>query len=270
MPPKDGYSKEIEREADRAIRQLVELEQDLTDEIAAICARLDTKDGELVQGQKRNAMRARAQVVEALRKLGVRPVSLVLQESAEATSSTIAAKVAKDLSSEVDGFSFDVDASRQIGQVIGGYTSEVAAVFGDVGRAIVREINASLAGGVDVDRLIARASERARVSMSQARTLIDTAVTSAARQAIVDVASQVNEADSADGEQIVYRYVGPNDDLTRPFCDEHLGRYLSQEYVDKTTNDDGKPMSSTGGGYNCRHSLAPVMRALVPSGTRIL
>jgi hypothetical protein len=52
-----------------------------------------------------------------------------------------------------------------------------------------------------------------------------------------------------------FRYVGPLDDKTRPFCREHLNEVRTID--DWNTLDNGQilPVSVYKGGFNCRHSL---------------
>lgn len=56
---------------------------------------------------------------------------------------------------------------------------------------------------------------------------------------------------------IKYRYEGPNDKLTRPFCKRMLqqtsGKQLTREQVEKLDNGQLPNPMITGGGYNCRH-----------------
>jgi hypothetical protein len=270
MPRRDGWSKEIEREATRAASGLQDLLEDLDARIARIVAGLDTKNGELVAGQARNLTRVRKQVIEAIKEIGVRPITSRTSNAVADAASKIGELVAKDLAKvdgAPDGFTFDADASRDIAAIANQANKDIAAIFGDYGAQMSREIAAATNGALDVERLIDKLKDKSSAAISRAMTLIDTAVSAGARTALMDTASEVVDED---GEPLmVYRYTGPSDDLTRDFCDEHLGQYLSQEYVDKTTNDQGLPMRSTCGGYNCRHSLSPVPVDLVPRGARI-
>jgi hypothetical protein len=59
------------------------------------------------------------------------------------------------------------------------------------------------------------------------------------------------------GEDFRYRYEGPDDKLTRPFCDHILDRTkkqgLTRAEIDKLNNGQLPNVFVTGGGYNCRH-----------------
>lgn len=53
-----------------------------------------------------------------------------------------------------------------------------------------------------------------------------------------------------------YKYLGPDDDLTRPFCAEHIGVVRDKSYWENVQNETGpNPVFEYCGGYNCRHRL---------------
>lgn len=58
-----------------------------------------------------------------------------------------------------------------------------------------------------------------------------------------------------------FRYSGPNDNKTREFCKGLLKKkpaiYTKAE-IEAMDNDQGLPVSTHGGGYNCRHSWIPI------------
>jgi hypothetical protein len=59
----------------------------------------------------------------------------------------------------------------------------------------------------------------------------------------------------------LFRYIGPDDDITRPFCESLLERdpaiYTIDE-IEAMDNDQGLSVLTFGGGYNCRHQWRPV------------
>lgn len=66
------------------------------------------------------------------------------------------------------------------------------------------------------------------------------------------------------GDSARYLYMGPDDSVTRPFCQETLNPtdrdepiYTEDEIADMD-NDQGLEVLIHGGGYNCRHSWNPV------------
>ncbi len=55
-----------------------------------------------------------------------------------------------------------------------------------------------------------------------------------------------------------YMYWGPDDKLTRPFCDQHLGEVHTIEEWKKIDNGQNGSAATHAGGWNCRHRLVPV------------
>lgn len=59
----------------------------------------------------------------------------------------------------------------------------------------------------------------------------------------------------------LWEYLGPMDSITRPFCEEVLSKdppiYTTEE-VEAMDNEQGLPVMSSGGGYNCRHQWRPI------------
>ncbi len=53
-------------------------------------------------------------------------------------------------------------------------------------------------------------------------------------------------------------YLGPDDGITRPFCDAKINKIYTQEQINKWDNGQGIPASIYLGGYNCRHDLVPI------------
>lgn len=59
-------------------------------------------------------------------------------------------------------------------------------------------------------------------------------------------------------------YVGPNDQVTRDWCFEHVDKAASKEYWETAENDVGpNPPLLYGGGWNCRHRLLAVQKEWV-------
>lgn len=67
------------------------------------------------------------------------------------------------------------------------------------------------------------------------------------------------KAEAVGIEELIY--LGPNDKLTRPFCNGVLGRspaIYTVEEIGAMDNGQGLDVLTFGGGYNCRHSWQPV------------
>lgn len=62
-----------------------------------------------------------------------------------------------------------------------------------------------------------------------------------------------------------YLYVGPLDGITRGFCRVLVGKAFTKAQVDKLHNYQIEPPLTRGGGYNCRHTWAPISEELIES-----
>src|SRR3990167_2166190 len=83
------------------------------------------------------------------------------------------------------------------------------------------------------------------VSARQARTLHDTAVSTYGRT--------VDQLDLSGAASERFLYIGPDDDATRPFCQQQLGKVLTRGAIDDLDNGQLPNVMLTAGGYNCRH-----------------
>lgn len=101
--------------------------------------------------------------------------------------------------------------------------------------------------------LTQRLSERLQVSLGQAAT-------EARTQTAVYARAIANAYADESGVPVGFAYGGPDDGLTRPFCEACVGFWFSAELVrglDNGVSGLPHPLES-GGGYNCRHSWLAV------------
>lgn len=128
-------------------------------------------------------------------------------------------------------------------------------------RAAASAVRRNLVAGVSERRLAARVAEATGSTVAQARTLVHTSAQGVVRTV------QVSKARSVGIE--VFRYVGPDDDLTRTFCEETLagagegqeqGVYSMDEIL-AMDNGQGLPVWENAGGWNCRHTWEAVITA---------
>ena len=58
----------------------------------------------------------------------------------------------------------------------------------------------------------------------------------------------------------LFIYLGPDDDITRPFCKDVLdaNKVWTEEQINALDNEQGLDAFTYGGGYNCRHQWRPV------------
>jgi len=104
-----------------------------------------------------------------------------------------------------------------------------------------------------ITELSTRLAERLQVSLGQAAT-------EARTQTAVYARAISNAYADESGVPVGFAYGGPDDGLTRPFCEACLGFWFSPELVRGLDNGQtGLPHPlESGGGYNCRHSWLAV------------
>jgi len=102
--------------------------------------------------------------------------------------------------------------------------------------------------GTTIGDLARELQHKAGVVPKYAFTIANTSLMSLDRTARFQQAEQLNYQ--------LMKYVGPDDELTRPFCENHLNKVLPLSEWQVMTNDTGpQPVSEYCGGYNCRHRL---------------
>lgn len=102
-----------------------------------------------------------------------------------------------------------------------------------------------------VDEVFASLAVTLDDAIPQFRTLFDTQASMIGRQI-----EALATADLPDDQPFLY--VGPLDEVTRPFCEEWAGQVLTRDEIDALDNGQLPNVFLTGGGYNCRHSWLAV------------
>jgi hypothetical protein len=103
---------------------------------------------------------------------------------------------------------------------------------------------------IDVDEFYDGKSE---VLMNQMDAEINTMISTFNRTVTANKAQEL-------GFELM-QYLGPDDQVTRPFCREVLSRdpaiYTIDEILEMD-NEQGLPVLESGGGWNCRHQWRPI------------
>jgi len=124
----------------------------------------------------------------------------------------------------------------------------------DVPAEVIRQVEQTLLRGIvgaqDRAELLNELLGQLEVTLPQARTIYDTALSEFSRIAVTSTST--GEADEA------FLYSGPIDGLTRPFCLERVGRVYVRADIETMDNGQLDNTLITGGGYNCRHTWIPV------------
>ena len=61
----------------------------------------------------------------------------------------------------------------------------------------------------------------------------------------------------------LYLYTGPVDGIVRPFCKKLVNLVVDEKQMSQLDNNQGRPVKTSCGGYNCRHSWSPVTASFV-------
>jgi len=159
----------------------------------------------------------------------------------------------------------DVDATLITG-LLDSYEQATFATIREVGIDLQAELTRQVITGqtINIDDFYDTLSARTFRNLA---TEIETA-TSAMSRAVT--ARKADEAGLT-----YYRYFGPNDSVTRPFCDYVLGdiaklpkrvqvpvqrdsRVYTRDEIDQMSNGQGLDVLTYCGGWNCRHQWRPI------------
>jgi hypothetical protein len=133
-----------------------------------------------------------------------------------------------------------------------------------IAHAVWRTVAQGLFSQRPVNDLLDDLSDALDVELSHARGLYDTTVSVFGRQ-VEAMKSRLDD---------VFAYVGPVDQVVRPFCRRHVGKVFTKDEIDALDNGQLPNVFLTGGGYNCRHvwqavSKVSALRALVGTDQRM-
>jgi len=117
-------------------------------------------------------------------------------------------------------------------------------------RRVEQTLLRGIVGAQDRGELLNELLAELEVTLPQARTIYDTALSEFSRIAVTSTAT--GESDEA------FLYSGPIDGLTRPFCLDLVGKVYPRHEIDAMDNGQLDNTLITGGGYNCRHTWLPV------------
>ncbi len=139
--------------------------------------------------------------------------------------------------------------------LIGHYGSQIDRFYKKLSeranRRLATEISAKLAAGEPVEEIAQVLRRKWQLPYNQlAATVRGVARASSRANAVLTAMSYGAQA---------FRYVGPRDELNRPFCADRVGKVFALGAVSKMKNDFGQAAWLFCGGWNCRHYWEPVM-----------
>lgn len=167
---------------------------------------------------------------------------------------TAVSQVASEVGAYRPARGFEPVASREVLKQVRQSVQTAVNFWTDEAPRLSAHIQRALVAG----DTLAELEQQVRVLTGQTRARVKARVFTALSMA--QRATTVAQAEAAPGSW-VFVYVGNDDRLTRPFCDRCLGQAWTREALDRLDNGPGqpKPVSIALGGYNCRHSLAPML-----------
>lgn len=240
--------------ADAARRDLELLRQRLERELVRILSGLDTERGTpaLVSDTeaRKNAASVYRQVERMLKEQGVTTIrNIVVERALEAIDAVAPGQV------------WPPNVRRELEAIVDRQIADVVEVFGVAADEVRQAVNAGVTTGTNLGDLVADVADRMSVAFFRATAAVDSAIMATGRRAVVSAAKEI--AGDAD---IVFAYVGPTDAKNRPFCAIWMGRTdgvrkaVTAEHMATLDNGQGLAVEDYCGGYNCRHSWAPIPR----------
>lgn len=122
------------------------------------------------------------------------------------------------------------------------------------GQALANAMTRNVLGGLPRRQMVKELQEKTQRTRAQAAQLTRDSTMAFSRSI------EAKKAEAAGME--FFEYMGPEDRITRPFCDKIVGKVFTRAEIEKMDNGQtgaGSVMIH-GGGYNCRHSWNPVER----------
>lgn len=240
--------------ADAARRDLELLRLRLERELVRILSALDTERGSaaLVSDTeaRKNAAAVYRQVERMLREQGVSTIRTVVVDRALEAIDAVA-----------PGQVWPPNVRRELEAIVDRQIADVVEVFSVAADEMRQAVNAGVTTGGNLGDLVGAVADRMNVAFFRATAAVDSAIMATGRRAVVSAAKEI--AGDAD---IVFVYVGPTDAKNRPFCARWMGREdgvrkaVTVEFMGTLDNGQGLDVADYCGGYNCRHSWAPVPR----------
>lgn len=144
--------------------------------------------------------------------------------------------------------------------LMGGYVAGRIAedLVGNLSRASAQRIRGAMIsnlGNISLTEMASRIAEEEKLSVGRATTEARTRMAEADRFANQVVADTIDP----DGEDVLLCYMGPQDGITRKFCDLLVGKaFTTEEFEAANNHQTATHPRISGGGYNCRHAVTPM------------
>lgn len=161
------------------------------------------------------------------------------------------ADVIKDVRETYGMFGAKVTFSEIDRRIISELINTDMTEWRDLGRSVQTQIYKSLTdsvlGGVDINQGVEA------VGLALANTDIAKHAYTLMNTSYMNFNRRVNNiaAENTGWAEVIY--MGPIDEVTRPFCREHVNKVITLDEAKALINDQGGNAYTEGGGYNCRH-----------------
>ena len=152
-----------------------------------------------------------------------------------------------------------VEAFENQGQLDFLQSMTATAIFEDIiAPDFKRSIRSALTGIVqDIPRDIVKSNLQSQLERSTGRQLTEV------KTQISEYGRSITATAAAAADLDLYLYTGPRDGETRPFCRALINLVVDESQMRKLDNGQGRPVKTSCGGYNCRHSWSPVTAGFV-------
>ncbi len=224
----------------RIARILAELADNLARELLLAIGRLNTQGGNI----KRDRDNA-ASVVEIRRQIAAIAARDGVPTVLRAMSEDLPEVVQEALRDHPGLGIYAPEIVGDLERFFAAHAEDVAAYLTeDAPLELARVIRRGVTSGLDLSDLQAELAQRLDTTMGRAAVLADRGMRDFHEAAVKETGRKAAEAL---GETLVYVYVGPEDGVTRDYCEARVDKYLTQEQADALDPTER---------YNCRHSLA--------------
>ena len=126
--------------------------------------------------------------------------------------------------------------------------------YGDeIAHTIQQSLRRSILGGQTIDQsveVIEAALDNAGLNPANAYTI--------ANSSLLDFAQRSQNVAATEAGAEWYAFLGPDDNVTRPFCQALLDKRFTIEQIDQLDNGQIPDVFNSRGGWSCRHSWLPV------------
>lgn len=246
-------------QADAAAARLRDILAAAEAEVRRLLLKMETTPGEATLAATQNNQAVVSQIRRRIASLG----ALITSEAARASAAAATGE------SRRLGITMEPDVLRILDAITEDRIKEISATWAAAADEVARAARVAITSGADLSRLVDDVQAKLGGARAGSLSAVDSMTMAAGRQiTIIDA--------EASGEDMVYGYGGPVDAITRLFCREHHSRLTSQVYtraaLDRLSNPgQPTPVSVYLGGFNCRHNLQPMTRAMaIDRGYRVV